>query len=82
MLYAYSDPVHVNFSVIRLKFATKWSLSYFQPILAAMLVTIETAKVIIIPDLYTKAIALINLYEEIGSFFSFFSLIGLSQNSH
>ena len=48
-----------NFSVKRLKFAPKWSLSYFQPILAAIFVTIATAKVIVISDLYTWVIVLI-----------------------
>ena len=34
--------LYVNFSVKCLNFATKWSLSYFQPILAAIFVYIAT----------------------------------------
>ena len=37
--------LYVNRSVKRLKFAPKWSISYFQPILAAIFVTIATVKV-------------------------------------
>ena len=51
---------NVNFSVKCLKFALKSPISYFQPILAAIFVTIATVKVKPIPELYTRAIALIN----------------------
>ena len=44
---------YVNCSVERLKFALKWSIFYFQPILAAIYVTIATVQVKLISDLYT-----------------------------
>ena len=56
----------VNFSVKHLKFAPKWPISYFQPILAAIFVTITMVKVKIIRDFYTLAFVLINLQDEIG----------------
>ena len=37
--------LYINSSVKCLKFAPKWSFSYFQPILAAIFVTIATVKV-------------------------------------
>ena len=43
-----------------LKFAPKWSFSYFQPILEAFFATIATVKVESIQELYTLAIVLIN----------------------
>ena len=43
-----------------LKFAQKWSISYFQPILVAIFVTIATVKAKLISDLYTLAIVLLN----------------------
>ena len=46
--------LYVNFSVKCLKFTPKWSLSYFQPILAAIFVTIAMVKIESIPDLYTS----------------------------
>ena len=46
--------LYVNFSVLCLNFAQKWSLSYFQPISAAIFVTIATVKVKLIPDFYTS----------------------------
>ena len=52
--------LYVNFSVKCLKFAPKWSLSYFQPILAAVFVTLATVKIESILDFYTWAIFLIN----------------------
>ena len=52
--------LYINFSVKCLKFAPKWTLSYFQPILAAIFVTIATVKVRSISDFYTWAIVLIN----------------------
>ena len=52
--------LYVNFSVKCLKFSPKWSLSYFQPILAAVFVTIATVKIESILDFYTWAIFLIN----------------------
>ena len=52
-------------SVKHLKFAPKWPISYFEPTLVAIFVTIATAKVKIIRDLYTLAFVLINLEEEI-----------------
>ena len=56
--------LHVNFSVKCLKFAPKWQISYFQPILAAIFVTIATVKVKSIPEFYTLTIALINYLKE------------------
>ena len=38
--------LYFNCSVKRLNFAPKWSISYFQPILVAIFVTIATVKVI------------------------------------
>ena len=38
--FQYLLVLYVNFSVKPLKFAPKWSISYFQPILAAIFVTI------------------------------------------
>ena len=52
--------LYINSFVICLKFATKWTFSYFQPILAAIFVTIATLKVKSMPDFYTLAIVLIN----------------------
>ena len=46
----------VNFPC--LKFAPKWPISYIQPILVAIFVTIATVKVQLIPDFYTLAIVL------------------------
>ena len=43
-----------------LKFAPKWSLTYFQPILAAIFVTIATVRVESTPDFTTWAVVLIN----------------------
>ena len=43
-----------------LKFAPKWSFSYFQPIFVAIFVTRTTIKVESIPYFYTLAIVLIN----------------------
>ena len=50
--------LYINSSVTCLKFAPKWSIFYFQPILVAIFVTIATVKVESIPDLYTLAIVL------------------------
>ena len=52
--------LYINSSVTCLKFAPKWSFSYFQPILAAIFVTIATVKVESIRELNTLAIVLIN----------------------
>ena len=52
--------LNVNFSVKPMNFAPKWSVSYFQPILAAIFVTIATVKVKVIRDFYTLVIVLIN----------------------
>ena len=52
--------VFAHFSVKRLKFVLKWSISYFQPDLASIFVTITTVKGNLIPDFYTWAILLIN----------------------
>ena len=52
--------LYINSSVTCLKFAPKWSFSYFQPILEAFFVTIATVKVESIQELYTLAIVLIN----------------------
>ena len=69
--------LYVNFSVKCLKFAPKWPISYFCPILAVIFVTIAMVKVKIIESFYTLAIVLINLQEEIGEKqVSYFSLIG------
>ena len=57
--------LYINSSVTCLKFAPKWSFSYFKPILAAIFVTMSTVKVKSMPDFYyTLAIVLINKYEE------------------
>ena len=58
--------LYVSFSVKSLKFAPKWSLSNFYPFLAVIFVTIATVKVKLIPDIYTWANVLINLYKENG----------------
>ena len=50
----------INSSVTCLKFAPKLSFSYFQPILAAIFVTIASVKVESIRELYTLVIVLIN----------------------
>ena len=52
--------LYINSSVACLKFAPKWPFSYFQPILAAIFVTIATVKVESIRELNTLAIVLIN----------------------
>ena len=51
--------------------APKWSISYFQPILVAIFVTIATVKVKIISDLYTWAIVLTNKKNLVKSKFHF-----------
>ena len=56
--------LYINSSVTCLKFAPKWSFSYFQPILAAIFVTIATVKIESMPDFYTLAIVLINCFDE------------------
>ena len=58
--------LYVNFSVKHLKFAPKWPISYSQPILAVIFVTIATVKVKMIRDFNTLAFVLINFQEEIG----------------
>ena len=69
--------LYINSSVTCLKFAPKWSFSYFQPILVAIFVTIATVKVESMPDFYTLAIFLINLYKETcEEQLLFFDLIG------
>ena len=55
--------LYINSTVTCLKFALKWSFSYFQPILAAIFVTIATVKVKSIPDFYTLAIVLTDSYK-------------------
>ena len=71
------DVLYINSSVTCLKFAPKWSISYFQPIFAAIFVTIATVIVESIPYFYTLAIVLINLYEETSEEqLLFFYLIG------
>ena len=52
--------LYINSSVTCLKFAPKWPFSNFQPILAAIFVTIATVKVESIRELDTLAIVLIN----------------------
>ena len=69
--------LYFNCSVKRLKFAPKWSIFYFQPVLVAIFVTIATVKVKLISDLYTWVIVVINQKEEFGEkSISFFGLIG------
>ena len=51
--------LYVYFSDKCLKVAPKWSLSYFQPILAAICVTMATVKVKLKPDFETLVIVLI-----------------------
>ena len=69
--------LYIDSSAICLKFAPKWSFSYFQPNLAAIFVTIATVKVESIPELYTSAIVLINKEEETcEKQLLFFDLIG------
>ena len=73
--------LYVNLSVKCLKFAPKWSFSYFQPISAAIFVTIATVKIESFPEFFTWAIVLIILLEETcDKQFSFFGLIR-GQNS-
>ena len=61
-LFWYLLVLYINSPVTCLKFAPKWPLTYFQPILAAIFVTIATVKVESIPYLFTLvAIVLINL---------------------
>ena len=52
--------LYVNVSVKCPKFGPKWSLSYFQPILVAILAIIAMVKVKLKPYLYTWDIVLIN----------------------
>ena len=70
--------LYINSSVTCLKFAPKWSLAYFQPILATIFVTIATVKVVeSMPDFYTLAIVLMNQYKETcEEQLLFFDLIG------
>ena len=69
--------LYINSSVTCLKFAPKWSFSYFQPILATIFVTIATVKVESMLDFYTLAIVLINQKEETcEEQLLFFDLIG------
>ena len=51
---------YVKFSLKRLRFSPKWSISTFQPILAVIFVTIATVKVELIRDFYTLVIVLIS----------------------
>ena len=77
MFFWYLLVLYINSSVTCLKFAPKWPFSYFQPILAAIFVTIATVKVESMPDFYTLAIVLINLYKETcEEQLLFFDLIG------
>ena len=69
--------LYINSSVTCSRFAPKWPFSYFQPILATILVTIATVKVESMPDFYTLAIVLINEYKETcEEKLLFFDLIG------
>ena len=65
------------------KFAQKWPLSYLQPILTAIIVTIATVKVKLIPNFYSMAIGLKNFKEDIGEkhFFLFLASWGGGQFS-
>ena len=68
---------YVNFFVKSLNFASKWSIAYFQSILAAIYVTTATVKVKVIWYFYTLVILLINLKEQIGEKqYLYFSLLG------
>ena len=59
--------IYFNFSVKHINQTSQiWPISYFHPILAAIFLTIATAKVKINRDFYTLAFVLINLHEEIG----------------
>ena len=60
-----------------MSFAPKWSLSHFQPILAAIFVTIATVKIESIRDFNIWAIVIINKYEETcEKQFSLFGFMG------
>ena len=60
-----NNVVFVNFSVKSpIKVVPKLLISHFQPILAAIFVTIATVKVYLLPGFYTWAIVLIILLEE------------------
>ena len=77
MFLVFACVIYINSFVTCLKFAPKWSFSYFQPILVAILVTIAIVKVESMPDLYTLTIVLINQYEETCvEHLLFFDLIG------
>ena len=52
--------LNVNFFVKCLKFVPKWSISYFQPILVAIFITIARVKVKLNPDFNNWAIFLMN----------------------
>ena len=73
LFFLYLLVLYINSSVTCLKFAPKWPFSYFQPILAAICVTIATVKVESIPELNTLAIVLINYF-----FFVFVALRPMS----
>ena len=66
MSFWYLLVLYVNWPVKHLNFAPKWSISWFQPILAAMFATIATVKVKSIRDFYTLVIVLINQKEQIS----------------
>ena len=70
--------LYINSSVTFLKFAPKWSFSYFQPIFVDIFVTIATLKVESMPDFYNFAIVLIK--ETCEEQLLLFDLIG-GQNS-
>ena len=74
--------LYINSSVTCFKFTPKWSFSYFQPILAAILITMATAKVESIPDFYTLAIVLINYQKETcEEQLLFFDLTGVGEQN-
>ena len=60
MSFWYLLVLYVNLSVKRLKFTPIRSISYYQPILAAIFVTIASEKVGLIRDFYTFVIVQIN----------------------
>ena len=66
--------LYINSSVACLKFAPKWSFSYFQPILATIFLTIVTVNVESIPYFNTLSIVLIE--ETCEEQLLFFDLIG------
>ena len=57
MSFRYLLVLYVNWSVKHLKFALKWPISCFQPILVAIFVTIATIEIKLIQDYYTLVVS-------------------------